>query len=110
MDPQTQMSLEQMKANKEARRYAGVLKDISVVLGTPAGKGFVRYLLKELEVGELPAMGLPEEFLRDKLGFLRAGNSIFKMVAQANPEVTGALLAQIEKEKYEELISTHDQA
>ena len=40
----------------------------------------------------------------DKIGSMRAGNALFKIVSEANFEIAGQLLAQIEKEKYEEIL------
>lgn len=85
---------------KEQAEYQLVLMDIQSVLATKSGKNFVRYLFKNLDVGDFPPIGVDENYLRDRLGFLRAGNSVFKLVAQANPVDAGAILAQIEKEKY----------
>ena len=42
-------------------------------------------------------------FLHDKLGFLRAGNSIYKLVAEANAEMAATILAENEKERYAKL-------
>jgi hypothetical protein len=39
----------------------------------------------------------------DKLGFLRAGNSIFKLVAEANAQAAADILAQNEKDRYAKL-------
>lgn len=84
---------------KERLEHRDVLLNIQAVLALKAGKDFIKYLFKNFEVGEFPVVGITGEFLMDRLGFLRAGNSIFKIVAEANPEIAGALLAQIEKEK-----------
>jgi hypothetical protein len=85
---------------KEAIEHRDVLLAIRAILSTSSGKLFFKYLFKHFEVSELPEIGLDEQFLRDKLGFLRAGNSIFKLVAEANAEVAGALLAENEKDRY----------
>lgn len=78
-----------------------MLLDIQAILATKVGKNFITYLFVNLEVGELPVIGLSGEFLLDRLGFLRAGNSIFKMVAEASPEIAGQILGHIEKVKNE---------
>lgn len=88
---------------KEAIEHRDVLLDLRAIIATSSGKNFLKYLFKHLEVGELPQLGLDGSMLMDKLGFLRAGNSIFKLVAEANAEVAGALLAQIEKDRYAQL-------
>ena len=84
---------------KERLEHREVLLDIQAVLATKSGKGFIKYLFKNFDVMEAPPMYLSGEMLMDKLGFLRAGNSIYKIVAEANPEIAGAIIGQIEKEK-----------
>jgi hypothetical protein len=100
-----QKTQEQLNAQmKERSEHDKVLNAIKDVLATQSGRHFIKYLLKSFDVAETPEIGLPHDVLLDKMGFLRAGNSIFKIVSQANHEIAGALLAQIEKEKYEELL------
>lgn len=67
---------------------------------TTSGREFFKYLFNNFEVGELPDIGLPNDFLRDRMGFLRAGVSIFKLVAEANAEMAGTMLAEVEKKRY----------
>jgi hypothetical protein len=81
--------------------HAQMLEHIKKVVADPSGRAFIKYLFKELGVAELPEVGLKDDMLHAYLGHLRAGNSIFKIVAQAVPSLAGELLAQIEKEKYE---------
>lgn len=88
---------------KEAIEHRDVLLDIRAVLATNEGKRLFKYLFKSFEVGELPPLGMDGPILMDKLGFLRAGNSIFKLAAEGEAGVAGALLAQIEKERYVEI-------
>jgi len=87
---------------KEQQEHRDMLLDIQAVLATKSGKNFIKYLFVNFEVGELPVIGLTNEFLLDRLGFLRAGNSIFKIVAEASPEIAGQILGQIEKVKNEQ--------
>jgi hypothetical protein len=99
------MDLSQEQINHQLREQAEhqhVMLAIRDVLATPSGKIFIKYLLKSFEVGEMPEIGLPHDILLDKLGFLRAGNSVFKIIAEANNVEAGAILGQIEKEKYED--------
>lgn len=84
---------------KEQAEHQLVLRDIQAVIALKEGKNFIKYLFNSLGVCDMPELGLPESFLRDHLGFLRAGNSIFKIVSEASPEIAGLLLAQLEKEK-----------
>lgn len=93
---------------KEAQEHRDVILAIQWVLNTLEGKTFFKYLFKNLEVGILPPVGSEGNFLMDKLGFLRAGNSVFKMACEAAPEVAAEILAKIEKERYAELIAQQD--
>jgi hypothetical protein len=85
---------------KEAIEHRDVLLAIRAVLATVSGRVLFKYLFKHFGVTELPQIGLDERILSENLGFLRAGNSIFKLVAEANAEVAGELLATIEKDRY----------
>ncbi len=88
---------------KEAIEHRDVLLDVRAVLATNSGKKFFKYLFKHLEVTELPQFGLEGTMLSEKLGFLRAGNSIFKLIAEADANFAGAVLAEIEKERYAQM-------
>ena len=85
---------------KEAAAHQAMLLDIQQLLGTKAGKSFVKYLFFTLSVAEVPPLGMVDDFLRDHIGYLRAGNAVFNIVAEANPEMAGTILGQIQKEKY----------
>ena len=85
----------------EAVEHRDVILNIRAVLKTDSGRNFVKYLFKNLEVTGVPPMGMEGCLLSDKLGFLRAGNSIFKIICEANFEIAGKLVAQNEREEYE---------
>lgn len=87
----------------EAIEHRDCLLDVRAILATTSGRNFFKYLFKHLEVNELPEIGLEGNFLMDKLGFLRAGNSIFKLIAEADAQVAANLLAQNEKDRYAKL-------
>lgn len=89
----------------EAIEHRDALLDIRAILATSSGRNFFKYLFKHLEVGELPQLGLEGSLLMDKLGFLRAGNSIFKLVAEADAQIAANILAMNEKERYAKLYS-----
>ena len=91
------MTQEEIKAAIEHR---DVIDDIRAILATSSGQRFFKYLFKSFDVGHVPEMGLREDILMDRIGFLRAGHSIFKLAAEANADITGALLAQKERELY----------
>lgn len=88
---------------KIAIEHRDVLMDIRAILATTSGRNFFKYLFKNFEVTNLPELGLEGIFLHDKMGFLRAGNSIFKLVCEANAEMAASILAQNEKDRYAEL-------
>ena len=88
---------------KAAIEHRDVLLAIRAILATASGPVLFRYLFKHFEVAQLPEVGMEGTILADKLGFLRAGNSIFQLVAEASPEVAAQLLAHNEKERYAKL-------
>lgn len=96
----TQADLIREQEAKDALEHRGVLSDIDAVMVTKSGKNFIKHLFKILRVGEVPESGLLEAFLRDELGTIRAGRIVFELVAEANSQMAGAILGQIEKEKY----------
>lgn len=83
--------------------HAQMLQDLSLVLSTPQGQNLFKYLLKELEFGELPAPAVPQNLRDEYIGFLRAGQLIFEYVSQADNMRAGMILAQIQKEKFDVL-------
>ena len=88
---------------KERIEHSEVLSAIKTILTSEAGKHFIKYLFKNLDVAILPEFGLSGDMLMDRLGFLRAGNSVFKLVAEANPEIAGTIIGLIEKERYAQI-------
>ena len=99
-EDQDQITNEELK---ERLKHRDALLDIQAVLVTKSGKAFIKYLFESFDVGELPPIGFSGDLLMDRLGFLRAGNAIFKIVAEANPEMAGIILGQIEREKYDQI-------
>lgn len=77
-----------------------VVHDLQSLMSHPTGKSFIKYLFKNFGVGEYPAVGLTGEVLHDYMGYLRAGQSIFDLASQADPVIAAALLAELQKEKY----------
>lgn len=93
----------QEEERREALDHRDVLLAISAILKQPNGVKLVKYLFKNLEVAELPDRSLEDKVLHESLGFLRAGNSIFKLVCEADPHQAASILSQIEREKYDRL-------
>lgn len=90
---------------KLAIEHRDVLLDIRAILATTSGRNFFKYLFKNFEVNDLPELGLEGVFLHDRMGFLRAGNSIFKLVCEADPTLAATILAQKEKDRYDEIVA-----
>lgn len=88
---------------QEALEHRDTLLAINSILREPHGEKFFKYLFKNLEVGNLPDQGLEDNRLHESLGFLRAGNSIYKLVCESDPEIAGNILSKIERERYERI-------
>lgn len=95
------------KEHQEHLEHRDVLLAIGVLLKQKEGKQFFRYLFKNLDVACVPDEGLEGNMLHNYLGFLRAGNSIYKLVCEADFEEAALLLSEIERKKYEDLIEQH---
>lgn len=88
---------------RERAEHRDAILDIRAMLNSESGRRFFKYLFKNFDVGSLPERGMDGEILHEYLGFLRAGNSIFKLASEANVEIAAQLLAKIEKERYADL-------
>lgn len=93
----------------ERLEHQKMLEDVRQLLLTKAGRGFVKYLFKNLDVGESVEFGLTGEILMDRLGFMRAGNSIFKIITEADADQACQILAQLERERYAEKVRAYTQ-
>ena len=88
---------------KEKIAHRDTVLHVRAVLATVSGKALFKYFFDSFGVGQFPAVGLENDFLRDELGNLRVGNSIFKLASEADFEIAGNLLAQLEKDRYDQL-------
>lgn len=88
---------------RDAIEERNALLHLKAILETNSGRNFMKYLIKNFEVGELPERGVEGIDLHETIGFLRAGQSVFQMMSQANKKIAAELLAQIQGEKYEKL-------
>jgi hypothetical protein len=86
-----------------ATEHSDLLLNIRAVLATNSGRGLFKYLFKHLNITELPEIGVEGQILFEQLGFLRASNAIFAMVAEADPVQAADILAKVMKEKHEKL-------
>lgn len=89
---------------RERVEHENALRAIREISRLPAGQAFLKYLFREFEVGEVPPMGFEGNLLHDKIGSMRAANALFKIVSEADFETAGRLLAQVQKEKHEEIL------
>jgi len=90
---------------KEIRGHESFILDLSLVLNTPQGQAVFKYMLKELEFGELPAVNIPANLRDEYIGFLRGGQLLFEYLSQADNIKAGLILAQIQKEKMDAAIA-----
>jgi len=98
------IDFEESKERRDILEHQDVLLAIIQILKSKEGQDIFKYLFKSFDVGELPEQGLEGLQLHDRLGFLRAGNSIFKLISEADPKIAGSLLSTIERERYDDLI------
>jgi hypothetical protein len=77
-----------------------MLMNLKTVLDTQSGTELFKYLFKHFMVTETVPIGLPDEVKNDWLGYIRAGQSLFSIVAQADAFKAGNIIAETTKEKY----------
>lgn len=92
---------EQRKEIAERIEHRDTLLAIAAILKTKEGLQLFKYLFKNLEVTTLPYGALEGHALHESLGFLRAGNSIYKLACEADYLASATLIAQLEKERHE---------
>ena len=93
------------EGTKLAQEHANCVAAIRAIVETTSGREFFKYCFKEFGVGTLPEPGINGEYLHGLLGHLRAGTAIFSLVAEAHAEFAGRLLADVQKERYNELVN-----
>lgn len=93
--------------HQEQIEHRDVLLAIGVLLKSKEGKQLFNYLFKTIDVITAPEQGLEGNMLHEYLGFLRAGNSIYKLVSEADYEEAALILSKIERKKYDDLIEQH---
>lgn len=83
--------------------HQDVLLAMRAVLNTNEGVKLFKYLFKHFEVASVPERGLSNDDLQEYLGFLRAGNSIFKLTSEACSEISSKILAELERKRHESI-------
>lgn len=84
----------------EQIEHEAALRDITLVLSTGPGRNLMKYLFKSFCVGEMPDAYLDERLRSELIGFMRAGNSLFQLAAEADANTSAMILAEINREKY----------
>ena len=92
---------------QESIEHQDALLAIASVIKTSQGEKLFRYMFKNFEVANLPDRNLKGDDLHEYLGFLRAGNSIYKLVCEADSDVAGSILSKLERERYEHKLAEH---
>lgn len=87
--------------------HRDALLAIGAIIKTDEGVKLFKYLFKTLGVAELPSQEMEGNVLHEYLGFLRSGNSIYKLACEADSEIAASILAKIERKKYERICSQH---
>lgn len=100
MSPIEKFLIEQER--KEAIEHRDVLLSIASLIKTDEGQKLFKYLFKSLDVSVLPEPTMDGKMLYEYLGFLRAGNSVYKLACEAASETAASIMAKIERERYED--------
>lgn len=90
------------KQRKENLEHRDVLLSIASIIKTDEGIKLFKYLFKSFDVSTLPPTEMEGKILHEYLGFLRAGNSVYKLACEAASETAASIMAKIERERYED--------
>jgi len=91
------------KDRQEALEHRDVLLAIASILKSSEGIKLFRYFFKSFDVAKLPEQSMEGNILHEYLGFLRAGNSIYKLVCEADFEISASILSKLERERYDDI-------
>lgn len=97
--------LEKFFEKKERQQnldHRDVLLAIASIIKTDEGRKLFSYLFDTLEVTNLPDQDLDGKLLFESLGFLRAGNSIYKLVCESASETAASIIAELERKRYDD--------
>ena len=92
---------------KDSIEHRDVLLAIAMILKQKEGRQLFSYLFKNFEVTCVPDIGMKGEELHEYLGFLRAGNSIYKLASEADSENAASILANLERKRYDDIYERH---
>lgn len=94
------------KLQHDAEKQRELLVHIDALMQTVSGKIFVKHLLDNFGVLELPYEFCKGEELIERLAYHRAGLAVFKLISQSNPAMAGAIIGELQKERNDE--NNHD--
>ena len=97
----------QEQERQEALEHRDVLLAIGSIIKNSEGVKLFKYLFKSLSVAELPDQDMEGKILYEYLGLLRAGNSIYKLVCEADSMMAASILSKLERERYDKLCEQH---
>lgn len=97
------MNEQTQEDTREAIEHRDVLLAVRAILTTESGRNFFKYMFKHYSPMDLPDVGLEGPLMFEQLGVTRAGQGIFKLVAEASPDQAAQILASVEKERYDRL-------
>lgn len=95
------------KLRQEGLEHRDILLAIASIIKTTEGKKLFSYLFKSLDVTVLPDQSMSGEMLHEYLGFLRAGNAIYKLACEADSEQAASILAETERKRYADIYHQH---
>ena len=98
---------EREKERQEALEHRDVLLAIGAILKNNEGIQLFSYLFKSLNVATVPT-AIEGNLLHEELGFLKAGNSIYKLVCEADFEIAASILSKLERQRYDDLHREHE--
>lgn len=101
------IKLQQEETRREQIEHRDVLLAIASLIKTKEGNQLFSYLFKNFEATNLPDRTMQGEVLHEYLGFLRAGNSIYKLACEADSEMAASIIAKIERKRYEQIYEQH---
>jgi len=101
------IELENQRERQEALEHRDVLLAIGVLLKQQEGVQLFEYLFKTLDVTQLPESDMEDKILHEYLGFLRAGNAIYKLVCEADHVEAASILSKLERKRYEQIHEQH---
>lgn len=91
---------------REQLEHRDVLLAIGSIIKTKEGIKIFEYLFDTFDVAQLPE-GQQGKLLHEYLGFLKAGNAIYKLACEADPESAAIILSKLERKRYEQLYERH---